>query len=162
MTVKAPSIDSGAFSEKEWQTIRIPGEPVSQPRQRHAVIAGHLRNYTPAKAPVNAYKYAIRCEALNCFTGTPTNGPVGLSLTFVFSRPKAHYRTGKHSNEMRSDAPEWHTHKPDIENCAKAVMDALTGIVYKDDSQVAWLHITKKYHLDGDQAMTLIEIDTSN
>ena len=141
-------------------TLRISGSPVSQPRQRHAMIAGHLRNYTPAKHPVQVFKYAIQCEAIKFFTGTPTTEPVKLSLTFVFSRPKVHYRTGRYADEMRKDAPEWHTHKPDIENCAKACLDALTGIVYKDDSQVCSLHITKKYHLDGDQAVTWIEIET--
>jgi len=124
------------------------------------MIAGHIRNYTPAKAPVQDYKSAIRFEAAKVFPGTPTVGPVKLLLTFVFSRPKAHYRTGRYADEMRSDAPEWHTHKPDIENCAKAVLDALTGIVYRDDSQVCSLHITKRYHSAGDQAVTWIEIET--
>ena len=38
-----------------------------------------------------------------------------------------------------------HTSKPDADNVAKAVLDALNGTAYDDDSHVTELHITKVY-----------------
>jgi len=35
--------------------------------------------------------------------------------------------------------------RPDVDNIAKIILDALNKIVYQDDSQVCDLHITKKY-----------------
>jgi Holliday junction resolvase RusA-like endonuclease len=31
---------------------------------------------------------------------------------------------------------QWHTGKPDVDNLAKALYDALKGIVWRDDSQI--------------------------
>jgi Holliday junction resolvase RusA-like endonuclease len=39
----------------------------------------------------------------------------------------------------------FHTLRPDADNLAKAVKDAMKGIVYRDDSQVVFLAIEKKY-----------------
>ena len=37
------------------------------------------------------------------------------------------------------------TKKPDIDNIIKAVLDALNGVAYKDDTQVVQVMATKKY-----------------
>ena len=37
------------------------------------------------------------------------------------------------------------TKKPDLDNIAKAILDSLNGIAYKDDSQIVSLLISKKY-----------------
>lgn len=51
--------------------------------------------------------------------------------------------------------------KPDIDNIAKIVLDALNGVAWKDDKQIATLHVFKQWgeteHLDiyivrGDEA----------
>lgn len=39
----------------------------------------------------------------------------------------------------------YHTKKPDIDNLAKSVMDALEGIIYANDAQVISLRVTKDY-----------------
>lgn len=38
--------------------------------------------------------------------------------------------------------------KPDIDNLAKAALDAMNAVVYKDDAQVVSLHATKKYDIN--------------
>ena len=37
------------------------------------------------------------------------------------------------------------TKKPDLDNIAKAVLDSLNGIAYKDDSQIVSMVVSKKY-----------------
>jgi Holliday junction resolvase RusA-like endonuclease len=71
------------------------------------------------------------------------SGPVLLVISFVLDRPKGHYRTGKHAGELRPDAPAFSTSKPDCTKMLRCIEDALTGIVWKDDAQVA-LQITSK------------------
>jgi len=132
----------------------VPGIPISQPRQRHALIAGHLRNYTPSKHPVNDYKAAVKIMASNNFI-TPYHGPVIVAITAYFPRPKSHYRHAKGLCALKKDAPLAHTTKPDAENVAKAILDALTGVAYLDDKQVYILHVTKYY---GDNPRTIIFI----
>ena len=46
-------------------------------------------------------------------------------------------------------------HKPDSDNIAKAILDSLNEIVYKDDNQVADLLVIKKY---GQEDKVKIEI----
>lgn len=39
--------------------------------------------------------------------------------------------------------------KPDTDNIAKIVLDALNGLAYPDDKQVVELQVLKTYDLDG-------------
>lgn len=68
---------------------------------------------------------------------TPIRGPVKLSMSFYFPRPKSHYRTGKNAHLLTDDAPAFHTSRPDGDKLTRCVWDALTGVAYLDDSQVA-------------------------
>lgn len=77
--------------------------------------------------------------------GTIIDGPVLVSATFVFPRPKKHYRTGKNAHLLRDDAPRWHTGKPDTDKLERAIGDALTGVVLRDDSQIAFWKARKRY-----------------
>jgi len=63
-------------------------------------------------------------------------GPVRLSLMFVIPRPKGHYRSGRFAGELRQNVPRFPTKKPDLTKLVRGVEDALTGIVWRDDSQV--------------------------
>lgn len=105
--------------------------PVSQPRQRVAVIAGRARNYTPTKHPVNTFKAACQIAADGVYNGPPLEGPLRIELEFVFPRPAA--KIWKRKPMPR----ELHTKKPDIDNLTKAVLDALNRQVWRDDAQLA-------------------------
>lgn len=75
----------------------------------------------------------------------PTRKAVRLTLVFFMPRPKAHYGSGKNSDKLKPDAPLLHTKKPDALKLARAVEDALTGIAYADDSQIADERLHKRY-----------------
>jgi Holliday junction resolvase RusA-like endonuclease len=72
-------------------------------------------------------------------------GPVCMSAIFYVPRPKGHYRTGKRASELRPSAPEHPTTKPDLLKLTRAVEDALTGVVWRDDSQVVEHRLEKRY-----------------
>ena len=64
---------------------------------------------------------------------------VRVVIMVTLPRPKA----------IRATQPP-HTKKPDIDKLARGIFDALTGVVWRDDSQVVELHINKHYALAGE------------
>lgn len=132
-------------------TITVPGPPLAQPRQRTTVRNGFAANYTPSRAPVNAYKAAIQL-AYQAQSQTVLQGPVELTILFVFPRPKAKCWKTKPTPRYH------HTIKPDADNCVKAVKDSLNQIAWRDDSQVCSLRVTKVVASGDEQPHTVIEV----
>lgn len=56
--------------------------------------------------------------------------------------PKSSTKTKKAAMASGEILPD---KKPDIDNIAKAVLDALNGVAYRDDTQVVELQMRKKY-----------------
>jgi len=132
-------------------TITALGPPIGQPRQRHGIVAGHVRNWTPTKHPVNAYKATIR-EAAASAGVTLLDGPVALLIVFVFPRPK-------NMVWKRKPMPSvWHVKTPDLDNCCKATMDALSGIAWRDDAQVADIRARKRIAAGDESPRTVVSI----
>jgi Holliday junction resolvase RusA-like endonuclease len=126
----------------------VHGEPRGQPRPRaFARKFGNkysARVYNPATA--EGWKSQIAMAAKPYVPVTPLEGPLSVDLTFMLPRPKSHFRTGKHTEDLRSDAPTYHTSKPDSDNLSKAAYDCLTAIgFWRDDAQVCVGKTTKLY-----------------
>jgi crossover junction endodeoxyribonuclease RusA len=64
----------------------------------------------------------------------PRGVPISVSLAFYFEKPKS----------ARKSA-HWKITKPDLDKLLRAVLDALTGIAYEDDSQVCECHLGKAF-----------------
>ncbi len=94
--------------------------------------------------------YGERTVLLTC--------PIALTLTFFQRRPKGHYRTGRNAGLLRDSAQQYPVSKPDLTKLTRAVEDALTGIVWKDDSQVIRQDTKKLYCGLEDKAGVFIEI----
>jgi len=73
----------------------------------------------------------------------PLGGPVALDLLFVFSRPKSHHQASKRDRPVKHNAPRFHVSRPDLDKLIRAINDALTGVIYRDDSQVARIQSEK-------------------
>ena len=83
------------------------------------------------------WRHAINDEARHHWTGPPATGPVVVAAVFTVHRPKsAPKRTRTWPTGARSG---------DLDKLARAVLDALTGVTFVDDSQVINLHVTKDY-----------------
>lgn len=129
----------------------VPSIPVAQPRQRTAVRAGHAVNYTPTKHPVTAFKATVRMAAAEAYQGPPLDGPLMLVLTCVMPRP------GK--LKKKSDNPPYYaTTKPDLDNLMKSVADALSGLLYRDDKQIAEVNMVKTVAAGNEQPHVKIAI----
>lgn len=117
-------------------TFHAPGLPKAQPRPRAFARGKHAGVYDPGTA--EHWKFTVREAAKDRWDGQPWLGAVRVDLTFVFPRPRSHFRTGKNAQLLRDDAPRrWHTTKPDRDNLEKAVLDALSTLgIWEDDCQV--------------------------
>lgn len=71
----------------------------------------------------------------------PTKEPVCVEINFWLPRPKGHF--GKKG--LRPSAPLEHTTKPDLDKLIRGALDALTHLVWKDDSQVVSIVAGKFY-----------------
>ena len=64
------------------------------------------------------------------YDGPPLDAPLRVDCTFVFPRTKQQIWKSKPMPRLP------HTKKPDRDNCDKAVLDALSGLLWIDDCQV--------------------------
>ena len=78
--------------------------------------------------------------------------PVQVNATFAFARPKSHYRTGKHADQLKPNAPARCTNRVDVDKLCRALLDAITGPAILDDSQVVILTAAKHWSADGTES----------
>lgn len=93
------------------------------------------------------WKTDVRHAVQAVYQGEPWDCPIKLSIAFVMPRPKGHFRTGKNSGKLRESAPCTPIVKPDLLKLARAVEDALTGVLYRDDSLIVDEYLSKSYGL---------------
>ena len=68
-------------------------------------------------------------------------GAVNMNIIYAFRRPKSLSKKERSEIDGGKTVPK--TTKPDIDNLTKAILDALNGIAWKDDAQVAQINIQK-------------------
>ena len=118
----------------------VPGEPKAQPRPRAFARGGKARVYNPHTS--NEWKARVAIAAAKHFAADPIGKSLAMQLNFRLPRPRSHF--GK--DGLKPSAPVLPTGKPDIDNLAKAVIDALVGVgVLDDDCLVCLLTVTKRY-----------------
>ena len=64
------------------------------------------------------------------------NEPLSLRIIFYMPRSKSHYGSGSNAEKLRPAAPKYHTIAPDITKLIRSTEDAMTRIVWVDDSQI--------------------------
>lgn len=117
----------------------VPGTPCGKGRPRFSRKSG--RAYTPEKTA--AYESVIAYAGHAAMDGAPLlEGAVGIILTATFQIPASWSQKRK---KAALEGRVWHTGRPDGDNIEKAVGDALNGIIWKDDSQIARCSFTKIY-----------------
>lgn len=121
--------------------FEVIGRPVPQGSNRAFTPKGGSRAFIVAgnQATLSKWRGDIRNALEGSKPPQPVAGPVRMDLTFGLTRPKSHYHPVTKSRrviELRADAPAFYLGKPDTDKLERAVLDALTGVVYLDDSQV--------------------------
>lgn len=82
--------------------------------------------------------------------------PVELRVVFFFVRPKGHYRKSERfKGQLKVTAPNWPTKPPDVTKLLRALEDALTGVVWRDDASVV-VQAARKVYADRPGAFVTI------
>jgi crossover junction endodeoxyribonuclease RusA len=122
----------------ELTIIGIPAPQGSKTRTRFGVREDNKRT-----AP---WRATVAAEAFTVWHGKqPIDSPVEVDALFVFPRPKSHYRTGRNAHLLKDTAPAWCSTKPDADKLARAIGDALTGVLLRDDNLIVEWRIRKVY-----------------
>lgn len=110
--------------------------PTGKGRPRHT-RSGHV--YTP-KATVDAEAIVAK-EARKHFAA-PLVVPVAVRIEAYYAVPKSYSKSKRVLALTDEIKPQV---KPDIDNIAKLILDAMNGIAWSDDKAVTDLRIIKRY-----------------
>lgn len=148
-------------------TFTVPGVPIPQPRPRATLAPGgrsarihevtHIKNAVTGERrphPIAAFKATVRLAAEAVYKGAPLSGPLGISCRFIFPRPKSMLWAKRPMPRVVK------TGRPDWDNLGKSVCDALNGLLWIDDGQIAAAFVTKYTAAGDEQPRTEIMIET--
>jgi crossover junction endodeoxyribonuclease RusA len=136
-------------------TFTVPGEAVPQGNLRAVTTGkGNIRLIDKAQRRGQPWRAAIQWMARQEMRGGALiTGPVCVIIRFDRPRPMGHFgKNGLNASGRRSAYPAT---RPDLGKLARAIEDALTGIVYRDDSQIVEEHLEKRW---GPVAQTTVAV----
>jgi Holliday junction resolvase RusA-like endonuclease len=122
-------------------TFKLDADPVGKQRARYARRGNFVQTYTPDKT--RNYEALIKEAAIQAMGSNEIlETPVTLYLYIRAPIPKS---LPKKRLEACLNGSEKPIKKPDASNVLKSVEDAMNGVIYKDDSQIVNIHVTKVY-----------------
>lgn len=121
--------------------FEVIGTPMGKGRPKFVRRGAFVSAYTPKKTV--DYESQIKAAARAAMAGAkPLEGAVVLYVNAITVPPAS---WSKDKRQKALDQKIHPTVKPDIDNVAKAVLDAGNGILWLDDKQVASLIAHKRY-----------------
>lgn len=133
--------------------IIVPGEPVPQGRPKFTTKP-FIRAYDSPQSV--AYKKLVARYAMQHKPEQLLEGSLSLHIDIYKQTLKSFSKKKAELAEVRLLRP---TTKPDADNYAKGPMDALKGIIWKDDGQVVDLVARKFYSSEPRIEITVIALD---
>lgn len=91
-----------------------------------------------------AWKQTVAAVARSKYTGKLLEGAIALHVIFWMKRPDSHFNA---KGKLKPSAPLYPTSNPDRTKMLRSLEDALTGILWKNDSQVVSGPTDKRYAL---------------
>ena len=124
--------------------FNVPGKPQGKARARTVtnVNTGKKHSYTPEKT--KEYEQLV----LMCYKGAKSKEkffnkePLVMTIVAFYEIPKS---TTKKDRELIHSGELYPTKKPDADNIAKIIADALNGVAYADDNQIVRMFVFKEY-----------------
>ena len=119
----------------------VPGEPKGKGRPRVVRRGAYTMTYSPQDT--RDYETEVRwCWRDAGLKRYPDDAHLYIRITAYFKIPKS---VSKKKREMMLNDEIRPTKKPDLDNIAKIICDALNGEAYKDDAAIVDLRIKKYY-----------------
>ena len=109
--------------------------------------------YTPLKTKV--YEEEIKLRFIEKYKNIkPSDKPLIVNIEAVYEPPKS--LSNKKKEILLTGK---YIKKPDCDNVAKTILDALNGLAYYDDSQVIELKINKMYGIKDNILIEITEVE---
>jgi Holliday junction resolvase RusA-like endonuclease len=131
-------------------TIHTP--PVPQKKTRFTFRGKHPHAYNSSKKDLLALQWQIKAYAPK----EPFLGPMQIEYTFYMPIPK-HVSQIKRRQMLNNIIK--HITKPDVDNLAYIVTNAMKGIIYKDDSQIVKKTEEKMYSDDPRIVVKVLDLN---
>lgn len=128
-------------------TFVVPGKPFAKQRPR-ATRQGRV--YTPKETV--SFERTVGQIAMEHFED-PLAGPVRVQIAATFKPPQSWSKKRTAETIHRP-----HTQRPDLDNCAKAILDGLNRIAWADDGQVAEITCRKVWGVTEQTVVTVEEM----
>ena len=151
-------------SEEDYTTVRekrktayfvVDGKPQGKARARtfYNPKLGRVQSMTPENTVL--YENQIKhCYAQQAGARWFNKEPLAMCITAFYPIPKS---TTKKDRQLICSGKLFPTKKPDIDNIAKVICDALNGVAYGDDTQIIKLSILKAYTEEQPRVQVFIE-----
>jgi len=121
--------------------FQVEGDPKGKGRPRFTRAGKFTRVYTDKQT--QDYENFIKSFAAEAMGSTdPLETAVSVFLYIRHAVPQSY---SKKRTEACLSGLEQPCKKPDIDNIAKTFLDAMNGVIFKDDTQVIDLHVKKVY-----------------
>ena len=138
-------------TSEEYNTVRqnkkacfeIDGKPQGKARARtfYNPKLGRVQSMTPENTVL--YENQVKAEYnAQCNAKWMNKEPLAMYITAYYPIPKS---TTKKDRQLICSGKLFPTKKPDADNVAKVICDALNGVAYGDDTQIIKLVILKAY-----------------
>lgn len=140
--------EGGQEDEKKMITFELPIIPTAQQRARHTRTG---RAYKSSTQEEN--EQALEAMLMPYRPDWPLKGPVRLVFTAYMPIPAS---ASKKNREAMLEGKIGHTKKPDVDNLAKQLLDAMSRLwFWEDDRQVVELIARKRY---GESPRWVVEV----
>ncbi len=136
-------------------SFTVHGDPVGKGRPRITTRGGFVRTYTPdATRDYECLVADLAHREMMIHGLMPTYDAVRVEIDAHFAIPKS-YSKKKHQQAIRDEIKPMV--KPDIDNIAKAILDAMNKTIYIDDKQVVELDV-RKFYTDEKEGFVRISV----
>ena len=144
--VAVPKGSTRAFVPQKWARAAV-----AQGRAPRAIVTSDnpkTKGWQQTIANCAALEL-LRAENVHCRF---PEGPVVLEVAFFLPRPQALLTKANAARRIP------HVKKPDLDKLLRSTKDALTGVVWTDDSQVVKVNAMKHYCAPGDYPAAIIRV----
>jgi len=121
--------------------FEIPGEPQGKRRARFFKAGHFIKSYGDPKT-VNYETFIREMFCLSYPEFIPLEGQLDIEIMAFCAMPKS---ISKKKRELMQSGSLRPAKRPETDNIAKVILDALTGLTFKNDSQVVRLLVEKAY-----------------
>ena len=139
--------------ELNYTVVGIP-KPQARPKTFHRTLKSG-RSFVHTYSPKSDWFHLVYTETLKLKNSLKIKLSRALELNLIFCMP-----IPKSISKKKREQLHYVTKKPDVDNLAKAVMDAINQVgIWEDDSQIAVLRVSKIYSEEPRCIITIREIE---